>query len=170
MMRSVKTKTTYLEMRRPCEDAQPPPCDGVMVMQALQPSVAFYRFLYDAVGRRWQWINRTLLDDDELGAIIHDDRVEIYVLYVDGNPAGFAELDRRQAGEIELAYFGLTPEYIGRGLGKYLLNWALRRAWSYRPRRVWVHTCDLDHPAALAFYQKAGFVPYAEEWVQQRLE
>jgi GNAT superfamily N-acetyltransferase len=169
-MRSVKTKTTYLEMRNPCDDSLPPPCDGVVVMQAVQPSLAFYRFLYDAVGRQWQWINRTLLDDDELRAIIHDDRVEIYVLYVDGNPAGFAELDRRQAGEIELAYFGLVPEYIGRGLGKYLLNWVLHQAWSYRPERVWVHTCDLDHPAALAFYQKAGFVAYHEEFVEQRVE
>jgi GNAT superfamily N-acetyltransferase len=77
------------------------------------------------------------------------------------------ELDRRTPGEIELAYFGLFPQFIGNGLGKYLLAWALRQAWSYGPRRVWVHTCDLDHEAALPTYLNAGFTVYAEKMVEQ---
>ena len=103
--------------------------------------------------------------DEALAAIIRDARVEIYVLYCDGAPAGYAELDFRKKGEVELAYFGLIPEYIGRGLGGYMLDWAIDTAWSRRPGRVWVHTCTLDHPAALAVYQKAGFVAYDQETV-----
>jgi GNAT superfamily N-acetyltransferase len=107
------------------------------------------------------------MPDDELRAMIQDERVEIFVLSIGQQPAGYAEIDRRQAGEIELAYFGLFPHAIGIGLGKYLLNWILRTAWSYRPRRVWVHTCDLDHPAALPNYLKAGFHVYDETVVEQ---
>jgi GNAT superfamily N-acetyltransferase len=75
------------------------------------------------------------------------------------------ELDRRVDGEVEIAYFGLMPDYIGRGLGPALLGWALERAWSYRPRRVWLHTCSLDHPKALAVYRRAGFEVYDREAV-----
>ncbi len=84
-----------------------------------------------------------------------------------GVPAGFAELDRRIEGEIELVQFGLMPEFIGQGLGRYFLQWAIDKAWSYHPRRFWLHTCTKDHPAALPNYLKAGFVVYKEEVVEQ---
>jgi GNAT superfamily N-acetyltransferase len=103
------------------------------------------------------------MDDATLSAIIRDDRVEIYVLYVDGVPAGFAELDRREAEEIELAYFGLMPDFVGRGLGRFLLTWAIDTAWSHEPERLWVNTNSLDHPKALALYQRCGFRPYKQE-------
>jgi len=104
---------------------------------------------------------------DELRAIIQDDRVEISVLAVDGQTAGYSELDRRQANEIELTYFGLFPGFVGKGLGTYFLDWTLRKAWSFQPRRVWIHTCDLDHPAALPTYLKAGFTVYDEKIIDQ---
>src|SRR5260370_29736357 len=87
----------------------------------------------------------------------------VHVLMADGVPAGFAELDRRREGEIELVQFGLMPEFIGQGLGRYFLQWTIDRAWSYDPRRFWLHTCTLDHPAALPNYRKAGFEIYKEE-------
>ena len=93
--------------------------------------------------------------------------MENHVLHVDGVPAGFAELDRRIEGEIELVQFGLVPEFIGQGLGRYFLNWTIDKAWSYQPRRFWLHTCTLDHKAALPNYLKARFVVYNEE-VKQR--
>ena len=80
------------------------------------------------------------------------------------------ELDRRIEEEVEIAYFGLIPEYVGRGFGKYLIAWGLARAWSYRPRRVWLHTCSLDHPRALGVYQRAGLEVYHREEVQEPLE
>ena len=154
---------TYLELLARPERVVPPPRDGLAVVHARKPTLAYYRFLYDAVGRRWQWDSRKRLSDAELAAIIHDPRDEVHVLHVEGVPAGFAELDRRVEGEIELTQFGLMPEFIGQGLGKYFLQWAIDRAWAYGPLRFWLHTCTLDHPAALPTYLKAGFRIYQEE-------
>ncbi|MGH6918164.1 MAG: GNAT family N-acetyltransferase, partial [Geminicoccaceae bacterium] len=120
----------------------------------------FYRYLYDEIGRDWTWYERNLLDDAELAAIIHDPAVEVNVLFADGRTAGLAELDRRDAADVELAYFGVLPAFIGQGLGRFLLDWAIHHVWRSRPRRLWVHTCDLDHPRALGVYQKAGFRIY----------
>ncbi len=107
------------------------------------------------------------MPDEQLQAILRDDRVEVFVLSVAGELAGYSELDRRVESDIELAYFGLFPNFIGQGLGRFLLDWTLRTAWSRRPRRVWVHTCDLDHPAALPTYLKAGFRAYDEQIIEQ---
>jgi GNAT superfamily N-acetyltransferase len=106
-----------------------------------------------------------MLGDDELAAIVQDRKVEIYVLYAEGVPAGFFELDRRPAESIDLAYFGIVPELIGRRLGPYLLREALEIAWSYGPARLTVNTCTLDHPKALTLYQRFGFVAYAQRTV-----
>jgi len=137
--------------------------DALALLRAENPPVAFYRYLYDNVGEPWFWIDRRKLDDEALAAILADPLVELYVLYVGGVPAGYVELDRRPEPDINLAYFGLMPELTGRGLGPWLLNWAVDAAWQHRPRRLTVDTCTLDHPKALAVYQRAGFVPYRQE-------
>ena len=133
-------------------------------MRAHQPTVSFYRYLYNTVGEPYDWFDRRRLSDKELAAIVQDTAVEVQVLYAHGVPAGYAELDRRQVAknEIELAYFGLLPEFVGRRYGLSFLQRAIELAWSYQPRRLWVHTCTLDHPNALGVYQKAGFVLYKE--------
>ncbi|MGP1253065.1 MAG: GNAT family N-acetyltransferase [Kiloniellales bacterium] len=156
---------TYLEMRsRPAQPTLHPPSGRhVALLRCLQPTVNFYRFLYNSVGEPWLWWERRLLDDATLAEIVQDERVEIYVLYLDGQPAGYAELDRRKRPEIELAYFGLLPEFVGQRLGPYLLASAIDIAWSYEPTRLWVNTNTLDHPKALPLYQRMGFVPYAQE-------
>lgn len=163
----VKTKTTYLEMHRPPISIVRPPCDGIEVTKVDTPSTEFYRHLYRSVGEQFHWVDRLVMPVDELQAIIQDDRVEIHVLTVDGETAGYSELDRRQEGEIELVYFGLFPQFVGQGLGKYFLDWTLQKVWAFEPRRAWVHTCDLDHPAALPTYLKAGFVIYDEKIIDQ---
>ena len=157
----IATLVTYLEMRAP-PDRPPaaPPADPVEVRQAVAPTVSFYRYLYDAIGRDWTWLERKRLSDLALAEIIRDPRVEVHVLWVDGVPAGYVELDGRAPPDLEIAYFGLVPEFVGRGLGRYLLDWAVDRAWRRGPRRLWVHTCDLDHPRALPVYEKAGFRVY----------
>jgi len=168
-MASIRTKTSYLQMHSPPTAEIPAPCPDVQVFRALKPSVEFYRQLYRGVGAELHWVDRLRMPDEELQGIVQDDRVDVLVLTVAGETMGYAELDRRQEGEIELAYFGLFPKAIGKGLGKFLLNYALRAAWDYGPRRVWVHTCDLDHPAALPNYRKAGFEVYDEVDVDQWL-
>jgi GNAT superfamily N-acetyltransferase len=115
------------------------------------------------VGRDYDWTTRNKLPDAELAALLDDPRLEVHVLMVDGVPAGFAELDRRTEGEIELVQFGLMPGFIGQGLGKWFLQWAIDKAWGYSPKRFWLHTCTKDHPAALTNYLKAGFALYKEE-------
>jgi GNAT superfamily N-acetyltransferase len=115
------------------------------------------------VGRDYDWTTRSKLSDAELAALLNDPRLEVHVLTADGAPAGFAELDRREEGEVELVQFGLLPEFIGQGLGRYFLQWAIDRAWGYGPRRFWLHTDTKDHPAALPNYLKAGFAVFKEE-------
>ena len=168
---TIPVTVTYLEMTSPDRCS---PVPGVLeptaILRAERPTISFYRYLYDTVGADWNWFMRRLLSDEDLAAIIHDDRDEVFVLHVRGVPAGYVELDRRVEGEVEIAYFGLIPEYVGRGFGKYLLAWGLARAWSYRPRRVWLHTCSLDHPRALGVYQRAGLEVYHREVVQEPVE
>ncbi len=167
MTKTVRVRTVYLQMLAPGGRDVPAPMEGVEIGRAERPAAAFYRSLYDAVGRDWNWVDRKRLSDEELIRIIHDELVEIYVLYVDKVPVGFAELDRRQDSEIELRYFGIVPQWIGRGLGRYFLDWTVRRAWSHDPRRLWVHTCELDHQAALPMYLGAGFQIYDERMIDQ---
>jgi GNAT superfamily N-acetyltransferase len=154
---------TYLQMFSHPKRVVPAPRDGLSVLHARHPTISYYRYLYDAVGARWQWVRRTKYSDEELARIIHDPRDEIHVLHVDGVPAGFAELDRRVEGEVELNQFGLVAEFIGQGLGKWFLQWTIDRAWSYAPKRFWLHTCTKDHPNALPNYVKAGFESYKVE-------
>jgi GNAT superfamily N-acetyltransferase len=95
--------------------------------------------------------------DAALAAIIQSPLVEVHALGQDGRDEGLLELDFREAGQCELAYFGVTAKLIGSGAGRWLMNRALERAWSRAVTRVWVHTCSFDHPAAVAFYQRSGF-------------
>ena len=129
----------------------------------------YYRSLYDAVGQDYYWLSRRKMTDEALDAIIGDPRDELHVLHVNGQPAGFAECDRRQPDEIELVQFGLLPAFIGQGLGKWFLQYIVDKAWSYEPKRFWLHTCTLDHATALPNYLKAGFVQYKQEAIRREL-
>ena len=166
---TLEVTITYLEMRRrPSSSLGLPAPEGTAILQAYRPTSSFYRYLYCHVGGPWLWYERRAMDNDMLRAIIHDPAVSIHVLYINGVPAGYVELDSRVNHEIELAYFGLLPEFIGRGLGPWFLNWALDTAWNCEPSRVWVNTCNLDHPKALLCYQRAGFQPYRQEFTRIR--
>ncbi len=159
--RHLAVTVTSLEMRdRPDRPLSVPAGRDVMILRAHRPTVAFYRFLYNTVGEDWLWGDRRRLSDAALDAILADPKVRVHVLYSAGTPCGYFELDLRQPGDVELAYFGLMPGFIGGGLGRHLMEQALEQAWSHDPHRVWVHTCTFDHPAALGFYQAAGFVPF----------
>ncbi len=168
-MEMVDVTVFYLEMLSPSRRAIPAPREALSVRHMPSPTVEEYRHLYNAVGRDYHWLSRRKLSDEELAAVIQNPRNELHVLNFEGTPAGFAELDRRQPDEIELVQFGLTREFIGQGLGKWFLQWTIDQAWSYQPRRFWLHTCTLDHPAALPNYLNAGFVLYREEGIRREL-
>ena len=89
--------------------------------------------------------------------------MSIWLLLVEGTPAGYFELKADDEGGMEIAYFGLFDEFIGRGLGAHLLTEAVDTAWSFAPNRVWLHTCSFDHPAAIPNYTSRGFTPYKTE-------
>jgi GNAT superfamily N-acetyltransferase len=155
--------TTYLEMtERPTRPTVPCPAGQYAVLRLEHPSAHFYRYLYQLVGEPWLWTDRRKKSDEALDAEINAEGIEIYVLYAGGEPAGYVELDRRAKPDIRIVYFGLAPFYIGRGLGRYLLNWAVDLAWSYGPARLLVSTWSFDHPRAFANYQRAGFRPYKQ--------
>lgn len=125
-----------------------------------RPDIDWYRALYRRVGEPFLWASRLELSDDRLAAILHDPRVEVYRILADGDEAGIVELDFRVANACELTYFGVTQPWIGRGLAHGMMTRAIERAWSEPITRFWVHTCSLDHPAAIPFYRRAGFVPF----------
>ena len=157
---------TYLEMiERPTSPTPARPALPIALMRAVDMPVSFYRYLYDTIGEDWLWYERRIIDDETLAGIIHDPNVEVFVLYVNGSPGGYGELDRKSDDVIDIDYFGLLPDFIGRGLGRFFLRWLVDQAWSYEPNRVTVNTCDLDHPRALGNYQAAGFAPYERETI-----
>lgn len=158
----IASVVTYLEMRERPRAASVAAPASLSIRKVEKPDLDWYRNLYRAVGQDWLWFSRLRMNDEELARTIHDPRVDVYVLSLDGqgDDQGLLELDRRSASEIEIAYFGLAADLVGRGAGQYLMNHALVAAWAHNPQRVWVHTCTLDHPRALAFYLKAGFTPY----------
>jgi GNAT superfamily N-acetyltransferase len=135
------------------------------VRRVERPALDWYRDLFRRIGEPWLWFSRLRMDDAALAAIVHDPAVEVSALVVDGRDEGLLELDFRVAGEVELAFFGVTQALVGKGAGRFLMDVALERAWARTPRRVWVHTCTLDHPGALDFYRRSGFEPY-QRWVE----
>jgi GNAT superfamily N-acetyltransferase len=162
--RGTEVERTSLEMtsRAALRDAAPPAAD-VRVEHARACPPSFYRYLYAEVGRAWRWTDRAAWTDDEIRAHLCQPGVAVHVLYAAGAPAGYFELTRHGDGSCEISYFGLLPEAMGRGLGKYLLTCAVEAAWDTGTSRVWLHTCTLDGPAALPNYLARGFQPYRRE-------
>jgi GNAT superfamily N-acetyltransferase len=159
----LKARVTHLEMAsRPTRSYPVPSRPRTAVLNAENMPVHFYRYLYEQVGRAHHWYLRRVMDDAKLVKILHSDKTHIVVLYADGCPAGFFELDSAGLPEsVEIAYFGIAPDYQGLGLGKWFLNCAIQAAWDLAPQKVIIHTNTLDHPAALSLYQKVGFSPVA---------
>lgn len=150
---------TYLEMGAKPDFARHALPDG-HVFEDIKGDTERYLNLFKLVGSPWLWFSRLSLKRLELSAILGDEHVEAYALTHERCDIGLVEIDARRApDEVEIAFLGLTLDYVGKGLGGVLMDFALLRAWSHNPAKVTVHTCSLDHPGALDFYQKAGFVP-----------
>lgn len=155
---------THLEMhdaralrrsRPPSEDARLEPWPDI--------TAADYRAIYTRVGETWQWRDRLAASQPELGAYLALPGVHIWALRVDGDTAGFFELQRYDDGRVEIMYFGLAPEYIGRGLGGWMLTRAVEEAFALGAAPLTLHTCTLDNPHALPNYLARGFTITREE-------
>ena len=141
---------------------KPKPQD-LTVVEAEVKEFRFNRYLYQLVGESWGWTDKLEHSDEQWQEYANSESLRPWVGYYQGSIAGYFELKTQTAGNVELAYFGLAPQFIGKGLGGYLLSKAIKSAWSMEGvKRVWVHTCSLDHPSALANYQARGFEIYAK--------
>jgi len=155
----IATIVTYLEMR------EPPPRSPVQrpegwELQRIDADHQRYRSLFRTVGEPWLWFSRAALPDEKLADILDDPGVEAYALKDGTADVGLLELDFRSDGEVELAFLGLVPGFIGQGAGRFLMEEAIGRAFAKPIGRFFVHTCTLDSPGALPFYMRCGFTPY----------
>ena len=152
---------TFLEMYEP--KAAPSPLPGAYFELLTKPvSVDEYRNYYYGVGEKYFWLDRMVMPDEELAEKINADNVEIYVFYVDNKAAGYIEFIIEEK-YVEILYFGLLPAFVGKGFGKYFLQWVIAKAWSYKPEWIQLNTCTLDHPNALPNYKNAGFKEIRKE-------
>jgi GNAT superfamily N-acetyltransferase len=175
-MSELEVTTWHLEQTDP-GDLRParPPRLGVEIVRAEVASPEFARFLYTAVGGDWHWTDRLAWTPDEWTAWLDRPGLETWVAWHRGTPAGYVQLEAQPEGVVEIAYFGLLPFAVGQGVGGHLLACGTARAWDLAPRwpgreptrRVWVHTCSLDGPAALANYQARGFRIFRTEVTRQ---
>ena len=163
-MSTIEVTRTYLEMRDPAE-LQPAGNDDprLRVEQLDEWTPLFFRYLYVEVGRNYHWIDRLPWTDEEIIAHLSQPEISLWLMTEDSANAGYFELRRCEDGSVEIAYFGLLPQFIGRGLGKYLLTCAVEQAWAAGANRVWLHTCTLDDKAAMPNYLKRGFKPFQTE-------
>ncbi|MBE9177187.1 GNAT family N-acetyltransferase [Oculatella sp. LEGE 06141] len=164
----IEVTRTYLQMMHPSE-LKPARLDfesagdRLHVEQVMYCPTSFYRYLYSEVGRNYQWLDRLAWSDEQTRAHLDQPQISIWVMMCNGAPAGFFELQGYPDSSVEIAYFGLLPDFIGRGLGKHFLTEAIEQAWSTNTTRVWLHTCTLDHPVALTNYIRRGFAPFKQD-------
>lgn len=159
---------TYLEMKSPGQLKAKPGALGLTVCECRVKQFQVNRFMYQLVGGPWQWTDKLTWPDAQWQAYAESDDLRTWIAYQQGSPAGYYELRQGADGDVEIAYFGLTPKFIGQGLGGELLTHALESAWAWEgTQRVWVHTCTLDHPSALPNYEARGLVPYRRETVKK---
>lgn len=159
-----KVTTYYLEMKSPTELNAKKDARGLLILEAKIKQFQFNRFLYELVGNNWAWTDKLTWSDEQWQAFAENDNLRTWVAYSQGSPAGYYELQQLPVGDVEIAYFGLVPGFIGLGFGGYLLSQAIRSAWQWAgTQRVWVHTCTLDHPRALKNYLDRGLKIYREE-------
>ena len=147
----------YLELRAPV--LRPSVFESSFSLEPLPRDADIYRELFRRVGQDWLWSGRLRLSDAEFAALLADPDIEIHALVEGGERIGLMELDFRNPGECELAYLGVAPDVIGRGAGRFLMNEAVSRAFARPIERLFVHTCNFDHPGAVAFYKRSGFTP-----------
>ena len=138
--------------------------EAVWTLRKVDPTaVERYRTLFTRIGENWLWSSRLEMNADEIQALLGDPLYDAYVFETEGQDEGLTELDFRTEGECELSFFGLTPAMVGLGVGRWMMNRTLELAWARPIYRLWVHTCSLDHPGALDFYIRSGFVPFRRQ-------
>jgi len=161
---TIEVIRTYLEMREPAELRPARSIDPLVRIEFQSDcSVDLFRLLYREVGKNYYWTDRLGWTDQKIRGYLDQLNISLWLMTYDGEAAGYFELKKCDDGSTEIAYFGLLPKFIGRGLGKHLLTRAVEQAWADGADRVWLHTCTDDDAAALPNYLKRGFKPFRTE-------
>ena len=160
----MRATRTYLELATPGA-FRPAFRDfpGLRVIHVTEPTPELYRFCYRSVGEAYHWRDRWDWSNADIRAHLEQPAITLHLATEHERFRGWYELRKVDDGSVEIAYFGLAPDAIGRGLGGHLLSCAVRDAWARDADRVWLHTCTLDHAHALPNYQARGFTPYRTE-------
>lgn len=153
----------HLEMRSPADLKGKPSVPGLEINALADRDFRLNKRLYRLVGKQWQWNDKLDWSDDQWKAYAEAEDLHTWLAYFEGTLAGYFELHQQAGNQVKIAYFGLFPQFIGRGLGGYLLTRAIQSAWNLGAARVWVHTCSLDHPGALGNYQARGMQVFKTE-------
>lgn len=160
----VEILTTYMEAFEPLLRGPVPSPDERASVVEVRPALADYLALYRAVGGPVRWDGDRTRSADEIAAFLADPAVRLFLCRLEAESVGFCEFDGRRFPDVELTHFGLVPSAQGRGLGRFLLDRALRAVWASSPRRIWLHTDTWDHRAALPTYRSAGFAVSGQRW------
>lgn len=156
--------TYYLEMKSASSLKDIDASKGLQIHECGIKQFQFNKFLYQLVGKDWEWIDKLSWPDEQWKDYAENDNLRTWVVYYKGSPAGYYELQQQDGGDVEIVYFGLAPRFIGQGFGGYFLSQAIKSAWKLKgTKRVWVHTCTLDHPSALQNYKARGMEVYRVE-------
>ena len=159
-----ETTTYYLEMKSSSSLKGKKDSQGLQIYECKIRQYQFNRFLYQFVGGSWEWSDKLSWSDDEWKAYAENNNLRTWVAYFKGSPAGYYEMQQQNGGDVEIVQLGLAPKFIGKGFGGYFLSQAIKSAWEWKDtRRVWVHTCNLDHPNALPNYKARGMKVYNVE-------
>ncbi len=165
----IEVTTTSLEMLSPdMFKAKPPPRSDVAVKKVRLPTPVINHFFFVNVGRPWRWYSRLNWTIEDWKNLVEKESTSTWIGYLADSPFGYIELDQ-QGENVEIAFFGLLPQFLSMGLGGFLLSEAIRLAWMLEPKRVWVHTCTLDHEHALNNYLARGFTIYSKETVTEQV-
>lgn len=153
-----KVTVTHLEMKSP-SDLRPKRLErpDLSVVLISRPMPELNRFFYSAVGGGWYWIDRLRWTHTDWLKYLDRPEIATWMITVNGTPAGYFELEKQPGDDVEIVYFGLLPQFVEAGIGGWALTECVEKAWAMGAKRVWVHTCDLDHPRALANYLARGF-------------
>ena len=161
---TIEVTRTYLEMRDASDlHAEISSDPRVRIERMVDCPASLFRSLYVEVGRNYHWIDRLPWTDEQIEGHLYQTEISLWLMTYETEPAGYFELRRCEDGSSEIAYFGLLPAFIGRGLGKHLLTCATEQAWFDGANRVWLHTCTLDDKAAMPNYLRRGFQAFKHE-------
>ena len=134
------------------------------LVKKIKPNFQLNKFFYKNVGKKHRWIDRLSWSDEKWVNYISNQNLETYVISEKNDLAGFFELlYNPELKETEISYFGLLEEYIGKGIGGYALSIAIKKSFEKQIKRVWLHTCTLDHPNALKNYIARGMTVFKKE-------